>query len=362
MDEDLFAFIRVRPIKRRVQLGQASRHAARRDTVCSTPPEEGGNRRPGYDPEKRALGWAWTQGKGPPDFAWISETNALDADGNRLPVPQPCDYVGAYDHRVASAGAKQRKGSPLAFHIQAGVSPAWIEEKGGLHDIDGAAWTERTGRLIQGATAWGQQQFGAEAVVAARYDRDEIGGGVVDLVVVPVHDSTPGLATTPHPIVSTNKELERLGGGRGKGHLAFSALQDSWAAYVQQHLDPRIQRGVSAEETGRTNIAPAAYRRQMARLEEERREKEAEIERAETALAEMELSLENAQSQVRRMRRQIDSYVAWVQEWAEFVDEFSEQIADLDVRAMPARFPPEIPGLDDADGADDADGGPEQTA
>ena len=358
MDDDLYAWMRLRPIKRRDALSGASRHAARRDTTCSTSTADGGNRRPGYDPEKRALGWAWTAGDTPPAFSWISETPSVDDAGNRLPVPQPCDYLGAYDHRVARTGAQPRKGSPLGFQVQIGVSPAWIEEKGGLHDIDGPAWTERTVPFIQGATAWGQHQFGPEAVVAARYDRDELGGGVVDLIVIPVHDSAPGTATQTKPIISTNKELEKIGGGRGKGRLAFSMLQDSWAAYAQQHLDPRIQRGAPASETGRQNVAPAAYRRQMARLEQERAEKEAEIARLDQNLADMERALKGAKAQIRQMRGLMDGYAAWVQEWAEFVDETSEQLAELDVRAMPARLPPEIPSLDDD--TDDTGSEPEQ--
>ena len=356
MDDHLFGWVRVRAIKRRAQLGVASRHAARRDTTCSTPAEEGGNQRPGYDPEKRALGWAWTEGDTPPAVRWIAETPGVDDAGNRLPVPQPCDYLAALDHRLKRSGARTRKGSRIGFELQVGVSPAWIEELGGLHDIDGPAWTERTVPLIQAATTWGQQQFGPEAIIAARYDRDELGGGVVDLVVVPVHDSKPGRATTSHPIVSTNKALEQIGGGKGKGYLAFRALQDSWAAYAQQHLDPRIQRGAPVEETGRQYVPPAAYRRYMERMEKEKAEKEAEITRAAERLASMEQALERAETQLRQARALMDGYVAWVQEWAEFVDEISEQLADLDVRAMPARFPPELPGFDEADG------GPEQGA
>ena len=358
MDDDLFAWMRLRPIKRRDALSGASRHAARRDATCSTPVEAGGNRRPGYDPAKRALGWAWTEGEKPPAFGWIAETPGVDEAGNRLPVPQPCDYLAAYDHRVARSGAKPRKGSPLGFQMQVGISPAWIEEKGGLHDIDGPAWTERTVPLIQGATAWGQQQFGEGAVVAARYDRDEVGGGVVDLIVIPVHDSTPGTATVAHPIVSTNKELEKIGGGRGKGRLAFSVLQDSWAEYAQLHLDPRIQRGASAKETGRQYVAPAAYRRYMEQLEKERAEKEAEIARLDQNLADMERALKGAKAQIRQMRGLMDSYAVWVQEWAEFVDETSEQLSELDVRAMPARLPPKLPSLDDD--TDDTGSEPEQ--
>ena len=130
--------------------------------------------------------------------------------------------------------------------------------------------------------------------------------------------------------MSTNKEIEKIAGGSGQRKIALSRLQDSWAEYAQAHLDPRIQRGVPVEETGRENIAPAAYRRMMARLEAEKAEKEAAVAQAER--------------QIRQLQAQMDTYAAWVQEWAEFVDEVSEQFPELDVRAMPDRFPPETPG------------------
>lgn len=73
--------------------------------------------------------------------------------------------------------------------------------------------------------------------MSARLDLDEKGAGVVDLILAPVATSKKGtLYLSISPVL---RELQLRYGGR----KSFSALQDSWAEFVHEHLDPAISRG-----------------------------------------------------------------------------------------------------------------------
>ena len=325
----MFVFIRVHTIRNMQTLGKAARHAARRDTTCNTEPPKG-NRRPGYDPAERAFGFAWTEGPVTPKTGWISESSDRDENNNRIPIPQPCDYVAAWHHRCKRAGPdlrKLRENAPVGFHIILGVSPEWIAELGDLHDTAGEAWQKRVRALYKEALAFVRAVFGDENIIAGRYDNDEVGAGVVDIFVAPLHDSAPGRATTPRPAISTNKALEEIGGGKGKSQLAFGILQDQWAEHARRTLDPRLERGELKTDTGRLHLAPAAYRQMMQRLDEEKEEKEAAIRRANEIIA--------------RFQRETSEFVQWAQQWADYV-EFMRDIMEVDLPDPPPRDPPEI--------------------
>jgi regulator of replication initiation timing len=162
----------------------------------------------------------------------------------------PLAVVDAFKRRKSETGAKEYRGSPLGLHVLCVVSPEWCSAAGDLHDPG----NDRNKRLFDAARAWGDKTFGPGAVVAARMDMDEAGGGVVDLVIVPVAEVKQRGKVKNQ--ISVNKAYEAaFGGGR-----VFSKLQDSWAGFAKAHLDSAIERGKPKAETGRDHVHADIYR------------------------------------------------------------------------------------------------------
>ena len=162
----------------------------------------------------------------------------------------PLAVVEAFRRRKAETGAKEYRGSPLGLHVLCVVSPEWCAAAGDLHDPG----NDRNQRLFQAARDWGDQTFGPGAVVAARMDMDESGGGVVDLVIVPISEVKQRGKVKNQ--ISVNKAYEAaFGGGR-----VFSKMQDSWAGFAKAHLDSVIERGKPKAETGRDHVHADIYR------------------------------------------------------------------------------------------------------
>ena len=162
----------------------------------------------------------------------------------------PLAVVDAFKHRKAETGAREYRGSPLGLHVLCVVSPEWCAAAGDLHDPG----NDRNKRLFDAARAWGDKTFGPGAVVAVRMDMDEAGGGVVDLVIVPVAEVKQRGKVKNQ--ISVNKAYEAaFGGGR-----VFSKMQDSWAGFAKAHLDSAIERGKPKAETGREHVHADIYR------------------------------------------------------------------------------------------------------
>ena len=128
-----------------------------------------------------------------------------------------------------------------------------------------AGWTQ--------SRAWAEHALGKGAVFAQRFDLDEAGSGVFDLFCAPVREMTLGRSPEPRPVISVNRAFRDLAERRGGKATSFKSgaiLNDSWAEWAQENLDPQLKRGLPKSETGRSNIAPAEYRRRMAELEAER--------------------------------------------------------------------------------------------
>ena len=309
-DVEHYASVRMRLLTTAQAMRRASEHAARRDVSATEA------KRPDADPDRRAL--AWTPGLKAP--VWIADTAA------GAPLPPASDYLAAYKHMRRQTGAGERKGSALAIHIICIVSPAWLAEAGDPHDAQNprvwALWTQ--------ARLWAEDAFGKGSVIGMRMDVDEAGAGVVDVIVSPVRDLRLGRSPTPRPTVSVNRALEDLAGRQGKKRSSFKAgtiLNDSWAEWARQYLSPELRRGRPKTETGRTNIAPAAYRRRMAALDQERERLETEIARARHLM--------------QAMRQYTDEILAWAQAWADFSDEVRAYLPD-DLHA-PSSHPPSRP-------------------
>ena len=278
----MFAFTRAKPIQSVQALSAMGRHGARMDRTAAN------RMRADADMECRAVGFrALDEEDGKGIYRLIGTT----APGE--PLPWVADYRAAWRARVEKSGARTRKGSAVALHILAAVSPAWLSEDGGNpHDPA----SERVEALIRGAVAWGERTFGKGATIAARYDCDEEGSGVVDLLVAPVENLKFGKSPEPRPAISIRAALARIAREHDRpASTSYAALNDSWHAYAAQYLDARLERGKASSSTRRQHIPPDQYKAGMVALEARR-------QAAETELAETQRQIKAARQELDRLQ------------------------------------------------------------
>lgn len=158
------------------------------------------------------------------------------------------DYLTAFKTHKTEAGAKERKGAPIAMQVLCVVSPEWVVQVGDLHDRN----NPRNQQLFEHAKAWAESWAGEGSVFGVRLDLDEAGGAVVDLMIAPVRESRG------KPVISTQKALTELKTAMGERN-EYSALQTSWADHCRAHLDPSIERGTRKEITKREHVSPEVY-------------------------------------------------------------------------------------------------------
>ena len=245
-----YAFVRATKIKNHQYLTNQGRHAHRKDTTSEV--------RPGAEPGMALL---WT----PP---------GLPEGGD------PRDYRALYCLSQERRGFAERQGAAIGVHLLVGVSPAWIKAAGDLHDPE----NPRNKMLLEKAVAWVVSWAGEESAIGARLDLDEVGGGVVDVFVVPVFEQKHKSGRTKLT-VSVNKALTKLQAKHGTGY-SYEALQTSWHAYAQEHLDETLQRGEPKYKTNREHLSIAEYKRQ-----EDHRKKEADLRKNEEDLAQREAAV-----------------------------------------------------------------------
>lgn len=210
----------------------------------------------------------------------------------------PLGVTAAFKKRKADAGATEYKGAPIGLHAICVVSPEWIAGAGDIHDPK----NPRNKALFDAARAWGNETFGPGSVVAARMDMDEKGGGVVDLVVVPI--STFKQRGKEKTQISVNKAYERaFGGGR-----VYSQMQDSWAAHAQKTLSTDLKRGKTKEETQREHVHADIIRPALQRAEEAEKEAKAwrsNAEKAEKAANAWRADAEKWRGKSEEMQKQV---------------------------------------------------------
>lgn len=159
--------------------------------------------------------------------------------------------------------AELRKNAPVAHHLLVCVSPSWVSQTGDLHDPD----NPRNQLLFETAIGWVRSFAGPDSIVHARLDLDEEGGAVVDVILAPVHGQKYKNKTKTKNVVSTNKCLEALAVATGLAKGAhYQALQTSWARYAQEHLDPKLVRGVPKRATGREYLPVRLYKAEQEAL------------------------------------------------------------------------------------------------
>jgi hypothetical protein len=193
-------------------------------------------------------------------------------------------YLALYRLCQERRGFAERQGAAIGEHLLVGVSPSWIEAAGDLHDPE----NPRNKMLLDNAVAWVESWAGEGSVFGARLDLDETGGGVVDVFVAPVFEQKHKSGRTKLT-VSVNKALTKLQARYGTGY-SYEALQTSWHAWAQEHLDETLQRGEPKYKTNREHLSIAEYKRQEDHRKREvaLRKEEEELARREAAVAERE--------------------------------------------------------------------------
>ena len=333
----MFAFTRSRPIKTVQGLVAASRHGARADKSAAR------RMRPGADPERRAF---CLRGPGVDDEGKRTPSKAgyIGTPTPGDPLPPACDYLQAFKDRKTLAGARERKGSALALHVLLGVSSQWLEETGGLHDPA----NRRIQQLIQVGNSWARETFGKDSVIGLRYDLDERGGAVLDILVTPVSDLKFGRSKVAKPTVSVRQALDALAARHGVSRaMSFSAVNTSWAEYAARKLDKRLKRGQPKKETAREHIAPDAFKAGMATLELKRQSMQLELEaaRAEGERVRRETAARAAQAQadLAQAQAEAEGLRGWIDRW-------KSRLARAGIRFGTADTPPLEPPAPPASG------------
>lgn len=184
------------------------------------------------------------------------------------------NYFEAYKAHKSQYDVKsERKNAALAIHLLVGVSPEWLLETGSPHDLD----NPRVQALIERAEQWAESWMGKGAVWAVRYDVDEVGSGIVDIIGSPIRTAHHKSGSSK-PSISINKALTELVGHVNDRRLqdwcadgndaasfkkiqkSFRAMQDSWAWFAQEHLSPTLERGDPIEETRRKHLFPEEFK------------------------------------------------------------------------------------------------------
>lgn len=221
----IFAAIRCKRLRSIAMLVAAEKHARREDQSCKIRLAEGKH----MFADRTADNLVWS------------------------PTGDPLAIYDAFKQRKKEAGASERKGSALGLHLLAVISPELIREAGDLHDPDNPV----NQKIFEQAKTWAEQEFGEGSLIHARMDMDEKGGGVVDLVVVPVHQQT--IRGKTKNIISTRKALSDIS-ERWGDYRSFSALQNSFADFARKNIDDRIVRGVPKEISDALHYEPAVLR------------------------------------------------------------------------------------------------------
>ena len=223
-------------LKTFAQIQSAERHAKRQDNSSL--------RRQRYDADHRN------------NYFWSTLGEGLEQGG--------ADYAEAFRAHKSAHGVKsERKNSALAMHLLVGVSPDWLSETGDPRSLE----NPRVKQLISEARLWAESWMGDQAVWAVRYDTDETGSGVVDILASPVRPGAAGRGK-PKPQISVNKAMTEL---RRRVHVkkSYEAMQTDWAVWMQQRIDPSLKRGEPSEETQRKHVSPEVFKEAISKARTE---------------------------------------------------------------------------------------------
>ena len=238
----MYAFVRCKRLPGKAAISRAASHALGSDRSSRS------RRRKGYD-GPRALALI----KGETDkwerAAVVRPPGEGEAPG---PLPYHVDYQAAYQRHMKRHNARKPGDTHPAMHLIVGVSPVWFERPDGTHEGHDIT-SEKVRRLVLAATRWAEAELGG--VWAARYDLDEKGYGIVDLMCSPIR--THGKNGKNYvSIRKAQAELKQKYPGASKG---FGAMQSSWADYATSALGETFDRGIPKRITGREHLIAEEY-------------------------------------------------------------------------------------------------------
>lgn len=181
------------------------------------------------------------------NYFWSKMGDGLEGGG--------ADYSKAYRKHKKQMGVKsERKNAALGVHTLVCVSPEWLEETGDPRDLANI----RVQQLIAEAKLWAESWMGEGAVWAVRYDTDEAGSGIVDILASPIRTEHHKSGSSKLSI-SVRKANNELAGKHGVSN-GWTAQQTDWAKWAQNNLDNRLKRGKPKKETGREHVPPDLYK------------------------------------------------------------------------------------------------------
>ena len=238
-----------------------------------------------------------------------------DEDGSPvaslLQVGDRPDYPHEFARHLKRTGARVRRGpkrpARVALHLMVGVSARVLD--GNPRDPE----NPDVQKLVREAWAWADSELGG--VWAARYDVDEKGTAIVDVLLSPTVERRYRAGGKLYTEVAPKAATKRLADKWGRKKRDFQAVQDSWADWATRRVHPDLQRGVPAEETGRGYVTPEQYavqaQRDEARIAELRQaadkaqeDHDREVDRLEEALAAKRKEHEEVEAGLQRLRAQ----------------------------------------------------------
>lgn len=181
------------------------------------------------------------------NYFWSKAGEGLEGGG--------ADYAKAYREHKKQMGVKtERKNAALGVHTLVGVSPEWLEETGDPRSLK----NPRVQQLIQEARKWAESWMGEGAVWAVRYDTDEAGSGIVDILASPIRTAKHKSGSSK-PSISVRKANTELAEKYDLKN-GWAAQQTDWANWAQLNLDHQLQRGKPRKETKREHIPPDLFK------------------------------------------------------------------------------------------------------
>ena len=236
----MFAFVRCKRLVDAAAIAAASSHALGSDRSARS------RRREGYD-GPRAVCFikndsnTWDK----PEFVYPPKSGATD-------LPRHVDYTAAYQRHLTATGARKAPNAHAAMHLIVGVSPEYFGKPDGTHEGHDHK-SKKVRRLLVAAANWAEAELGG--VWAARYDLDERGFGIVDVMCSPVR---------PHgkngkPYVSIRKAQAEVQEKYPSAARGYGAMQSSWADYATEALGTPFDRGVPKAVTGREHLIAEQY-------------------------------------------------------------------------------------------------------
>ena len=166
-------------------------------------------------------------------------------------APPSADLVLQHREHLKREDAGLRRNAAVALHCLLGVSPDWF----GNQRFDPRS--PKVTAVLEAAVQFAEQHIGG--VFSARFDVDELSGGVVDVFCAPIHEN----ARSGKRTVSTRKSIQALGAATGHAKKPLRGLQDAWHKTCVEQLDRSIERGALVEKTERRHLTVAEFYREQ---------------------------------------------------------------------------------------------------